>query len=547
MWRACWWTSPLLLVTACGSMRPVATEPLRTELPERAHVRLADDLKKMAVCWDGMQRGSAAARQGAQHHYEAALEDFLTQWKGKQSPRYWTSGLRLSDGKTGNFVVEFDAAKGRRQEKSPLEYDDLFMLGLVRQHENDTLAKRSGLGVPLVGCVNRTTATRKEMPFLPPNGGHSTLTAVMEMGAVDATGSQHCKLRLLNALNTDTVQVAGREEPLAADFTAPKHLALSRRSFIHLTLTGLFYPEKALGDCQLYRMDDYDPKRIPVVFVHGLMSDPHIWLNAVNAITADPVLRAKYQPWYFLYPTAVGVPQAAERLRRTLNAAREYFDPDHNDPGMNQMVLVGHSMGGLLSRLQVTDSGNALWGSMFSKPPELMDISDTTRDRLTRSLFVKPLPYVKRAVFICTPHRGSKVASFSIVRSLTNLIRVPLDSLNMANELLRGNADALSPQICQWGVFSFLSVGMLSDKHPLMKGLDQTQPVVPHHSIIGDRGLPWDRQDRSKSSDGVVSYTSSHLPSAQSERMVPHGHICVGKDDVVAEVMRVLRDHAAKR
>jgi hypothetical protein len=396
------------------------------------------------------------------------------------------------------------------------------------------------MGVPLVGHIKRTEAVRAEMPFLPPKGGNFTLTATMHFAEKAADGTRRCHLRLHNTLNTDTVEAPGGERQLAADFTAPKHLALSRRAFGLLSLQGLLYPEKALGDCQLYRMDEYDPNRIPVVFVHGLMSDPHIWLNVVNAICADKMLRKKYQPWYFLYPTAMGVPQASAMLRQSLEAARNHFDPDHNDPGMNRMVLVGHSMGGLLSRMQVTDSGSHLWDNIFTKPPQKMNVSEKARQSLTTALFVKPLPYVSRTVFIATPHRGSTIASLNIVRRLTSLIRIPLDSLTMANEILYGNTDALSPQITKWGVFSFVSIGMLSEQHPFLQGLNKTAPAASHHSIIGDRGRSGPRE---QSSDGVVPYWSSHLDSAKSEQMVPHGHGCVEDREVVQEVVRVLREH----
>jgi hypothetical protein len=208
---------------------------------------------------------------------------------------------------------------------------------------------------------------------------------------------------------------------------------------------------------------------------------------------------------------------------------------------MQRMVLIGHSMGGLLSRMQVTESSDELWKSLFSKPPADILVSDAVRARLQKTLFFKPLPFVQRVVFIATPHRGSRIASLSIVRLLTGLVRVPFDSLNMVNELVQGNADAVVPQISEWGVFSFLSVGMLSDEHPLLQGLDRTRPVVAHHSVIGDRGLR--RGGIDQSSDGVVPYRSSHLDSAASEKIVPYYHGCAEKPEVVRELVRVLHEH----
>lgn len=535
-----WQCLAVVCLTSCGSTAS-RRGGMPEALPSRKVQELAGELEEMAAGWEGMARGRARERRVAEERYEEALADFLRKWTRAQNPHDWQNGQVFQrTEKSSRFVVEFDPPSKEARGRSPLEYDELILPRGVAAHAGGTEAVRAGLGVPLVGLVKRTEAARAEMPFLPPRGGHFTLTAMMTMEGKNTEGVRRCRLRLHNTLNTDTVDVPGGQRQLAAHFTAPKHLALSRRAFGLFSLQGLLYPEKALDDCQLYRMDEYDPDRMPVVFVHGLMSDPHIWLNAVNAICADPVLRKKFQPWYFLYPTAMDVPKASSMLRASLEAARNHFDPDHNDPGMRRLVLVGHSMGGLLSRMQVTESGDHLWQALFNKAPQEMNVSDTVRESLTGALFVRPLPYVSRTIFIATPHRGSTLASLDIVRRLTSLIRIPLDSLTMMNELLAGNLDALSPQITKWGVFSFISVGMLSEQHPFLKGLDQTTPAVAHHSILGDRGHQGPRE---QSSDGVVPYWSAHLRSALSEEMVPHGHGCVDDREVVQEVMRVLREH----
>lgn len=529
------------LLGACGSWQPRRTGEVR-ELPLRTRRTMHADLITMAENWDAMSRGRARSRREAENAYEAALGRFLTTWTRAQSPRSWSSGLTLGpEGPGGHFVIEFDAVDAKKRGASPAEYDDLMPAETTIWRGRETQALRPGLGVPLVGRVERNETSARDQPFLPPKGGHFTVTAVMEMMPPAADGMRHCRLRLHNSLNTETVPAPGGERQLAADYTAPKELSLSKKAFGNLSLIGILNPERAFKDCRLYCMDEYDPKRIPIVFVHGLMSDPHIWLNAVNAISSDSTLRRHYQPWYFLYPTAIAVPQAAAKLREALLLAREHYDPEHDDPGMQRMVLVGHSMGGLISRMQVTDSGEALWSSVFTKPLTELKISQTARDSLQQTLMVKPLPFAQRVIFIATPHRGSRIASLDIVRRLTGLIRVPFESMTMAGELLQGNSDALSPQISQWGVFSFLSLGTLSERSPLLRGLDQTRPAVRHHSIIGNSGLKW--LDREKTSDGVVPYRSAHLDSASSEKMVPYLHGCSDKQEVVREITRILHEH----
>jgi pimeloyl-ACP methyl ester carboxylesterase len=329
-------------------------------------------------------------------------------------------------------------------------------------------------------------------------------------------------------------------QPLAADFTAARQLALDRGFLKGFSLTGLLYPEKVLEESRLYQLEPYDPNRIPVVFVHGLMSDPHIWFNCVNAIYADPQLRARYQPWYFLYPTGMAVPSTAARLRESLNDMRNRLDPDHNDPGMNRMVLVGHSMGGLLGRLQTTDSGDAFWNAYFQKQPEELLLSEDSRTRLVSRLKFERQPYVSRLIFIAVPHRGSELADKGLVMRLAKLIRLPIDTLLLATELMSGNVNALNPQIRDWGAYAFLSLGTLSPRHPYLTAMNSKPVAVPHHSIIGKVG----DGPLKDSSDRVVPYSSSHLPTG-SEKIVSWWHGCVEHPEVVAEVTRRLHEHLA--
>ncbi len=524
--------------TSFLNVSPSAREP--TELTSGTEIRLADRVHEMAVAWDGMRRGRASVRRAAEDRYNRALALFLGEWDQAQSPRYWRSGTEFTT-RDVRFRVEFDTDGKPWREVSPAQIDELVFPSRVKLHEVDTLAQRHGMGVPVVGHIRRTVEERAQHPFLPPNGGNLTITALMEFDEApqDSREPRRCRLRLYDALNVETVQMRGGERQLAANFTAAKELALSKKTLSLFALTGILRPELALDDCQLYLMDPYDPRRIPVVFVHGLMSDPHIWLNMVNAISADPELRAAYQPWYFLYPTAMSIPQSAGKLRESLRAVLQRHDPDHNDPGSRQMVLVGHSMGGLLSRMQVIDPKDRLWNALLQEPPDELQVSDRVKERLKQNLMFQPQPEVSRLIFITTPHRGSNLASKNIVRRLASLIRLPVDTLLMSEELLSGNTDALSPQIRDWGIYSFLSLGMLSEKHPYYQGLNSIPIPVKHHSIIGDRG----RKDSFTGSDGVVPYWSSHLDTAKSEKIVPHGHRCVQQNDVVKEVMRVLKKH----
>ncbi|HEY1082714.1 MAG TPA: hypothetical protein VGE29_10655 [Prosthecobacter sp.] len=528
----------LVLGSCAGPKAPTVRAPMLSwiGLNERS---MAVHVDKAAAAWDILQDPpSRAARVQAEVHYEAAVTAMLKEWSRSQMPRKWKNGS-VFEAKERGYRVNLQQPPGNPEEVSPLVLDRLLLSSAVPLPLKCEPAREEGLGIPVVGQVSYTEELAARYPMLPLNGANLPLTAVLDFGPKVQPGqTRECQLRLYNPLRKPEAAVAGRTQKLAADYTAPKHLAMNNRFLKSFRLIGLLFPDKVLDESHIYRLDIYDPNRIPVVFVHGLMSDPHIWFACINAIQSDPELRAHYQPWYFLYPTGMAVPSTSWRLRVSLEEARKKLDPEGDDPGMNNMVLVGHSMGGLLSRMQTIDSGDAIWKAYFQCEPEKLIVSDGTLQRLKDTLEFKKQPYIKRLVFITVPHKGSSMADRGIVRRLTSLIRLPVDSMVLAKELVTGNIDYLTPQMRDWGTFGFFSIGTLSPKHPYLKALNSQPIPVPHHSIVGH----WGKTPLLESSDRVVPYSSSHLDTG-TELVVPYWHGCVEKPEVVAEVVKRLKQH----
>jgi pimeloyl-ACP methyl ester carboxylesterase len=531
-------------MASCVSAPKVQTEVHlgATHLSDRTERRLVADLLRAEAAWEAMENPKAGrqSRALAEDAYNAAVSDWLDDWNDHMRPKRWKDGVVLEH-QGHAYRIAIQPAPGNPKEVSPHMIDELRLASDVRIKSDVPVASEDGVGVPFVGRVLRSETLAAQYPMVPLNGGHLTLTAVLEFGPRpgDPNQPRDVALHFYNRLQKEEAAVGGRNQPLAANYTAPKELALNDGFLESFSLVGLLFPEDTIKDSRLYRMEIQDPNRIPVVFVHGLMSDPHIWLNAINAIYSDEVLRENYQPWYFLYPTGLPIPSTSAKLRESLDEAVEALDPEGDDPGMEHMVLIGHSMGGVLSRMQVVDSGDSFWNCMFSKPPEALNVSGTTLDRIRPGFFFEHRPFVKRAVFIATPHRGSPVAEKNIVKWATNLIRLPIDTLLVTKEALSGNLDALSPKIRDWGLYAFNSIGNLSDKHPFFDGLQEPEILVPHHSIIGNaKG-----DTLLESSDRVVPYVSSHVPSADSELVVPYWHGMVEKPEVTAEVTRILHEH----
>jgi len=527
---------PLLLaLSLAGCLAPPKSPRARPLLQWRfsdsVKTSLGARLDAAAGAWNDLAAPSRARRARAEADYEEALAALLRTWNRAQAPYQWRDGALFTSGGR-RYRIRF-ASDAKAEPVPAPQLANLRLAAEIRPGRAEEITVE-GLGVPVVGQLTDPDAH----PLLPPNGAQLALTALLEFGPPSPGQPREVHLRLINPLQQPRRRVAGRDWPLAANYTAAKALSLDDGFLKKFSLVGLFYPEKTLADSRIYQLDPYDPQRIPVVFVHGLMSDPHIWYPCINAIYADPVLRARYQPWYFLYPTGMSVPATSLRLRDSLAEARRRLDPQAQSAALNRMILVGHSMGGLLSRMQAVDSGTDFWDAHFRKPPEAMRLSGSARERLTRSLIFERRPEVSRLVFITVPHRGSELADKGFALRLARFVRLPVDSLLLAKDLFSGNTDALQPQIEDWGPFAFLSLSSLSPKHPYLDVLNAKPIPVPHHSIIGRAN----GRTLEESSDLIVPYRSAHLDTG-SELVVPHWHGCAEKPEVVAEILRRLHQH----
>jgi triacylglycerol esterase/lipase EstA (alpha/beta hydrolase family) len=157
----------------------------------------------------------------------------------------------------------------------------------------------------------------------------------------------------------------------------------------------------------LYLLRPYQPGRVPLVLIHGLASDAFTWDQVVATLESDPMIASRYQIWLYQYPTGLSYLRTAADLRRELMSTREILDPQKLDPAIDQTVLVGHSMGGLLAKLQVSYSDDKLWRAISDVP--LNDALNTgpIPDETVSAFLFQPVPHVKRVVYMATPHQGS--------------------------------------------------------------------------------------------------------------------------------------------
>jgi pimeloyl-ACP methyl ester carboxylesterase len=381
--------------------------------------------------------------------------------------------------------------------------------------------RTNGWGGALVG-VHKPADPRKF--FLPFAGLAVPVTATVDFTkpGSKAGGVRDATFSLYNPNRRETIRIVGMERPLAADFAGV--FAYYPNPGL-LGIQALMHPEKYHERAGLYLLEPYDPDKIPIVFVHGLLSVPQMWAPTISAIRSDPELRGKFQFWVFAYPTGDPILLSALRLRESLQRIYQLY------PRTKNMVLIGHSMGGLLIRMQTVSTGRVLWNGVFRDDADRLYETTPPDNLVKKALIFDANRHVERVVFICVPHRGSSLASNWVGSIGVALIRIPRKVVSHIGE-------GITQTVLKNVGLKHLPTGIngLSPRNPVLHSLDMLPIAVPYYSIIGDRG----RGDTPNSSDGVVPYWSSHLAGAQSELIVPGPHGSFALPQTIAELKRIL-------
>jgi pimeloyl-ACP methyl ester carboxylesterase len=392
---------------------------------------------------------------------------------------------------------------------------------------------REGVGAPVVAVgreLNKDAAAEFSVPRI-----YYGVTAVIRFEGRRAI------VGLEDPLATERVSIGGRNYPLAADFTVPLAVMLASNDPKKMELARLLHPEKYAETARIARLQPYDPNKTVVLVIHGLMDSQATWTPLLNAMRGDEEIRRNYQFWFYSYPSGYPYPHSASILRRELDAIQKKF------PLRKPMVVIGHSMGGCISRLLITDTKDQkLWLALVGKPPAEVHLSPESRKIFTDALIFKHRSEIGRVIFIAAPLRGSDLASTwagrigsMLVKSPATLLRAGKDAMKFAT--FRGD-DLRLKRIPN-------SVDTLAPNNRFVKAI-QTIPLtrgIPYHVISGDRGKGGNRDHTNPvCSDGIVPYWSSHLDGAQSELVVPSSHSAHQNPEAILEVKRILKLHAQR-
>ncbi len=360
-----------------------------------------------------------------------------------------------------------------------------------------------------------------------------------------SNGRLHGTVELYDEDRTNAVQVGTHTVPLESDPSAALAYQLEGAPIWDFELAGFrqgdfkFLGSPKVGDLNgLFMLHPYHPNMIPVVFVHGTASSPARWAEMANELLGDRAIASRYQIWFFIYNSGNPIALSAMRLRESLVAVRKDVDPDSKDPALDKMVVIGHSQGGLLTKMTVVDSGDRFWNNLTKTPFDKADLDAETRDLVARALFVKPLPFVNEVIFIATPHRGSYMASNPIVKLGNKFINLPGGLAKSAVQL----GKLREPSMLRTPLTIPTALDNMDSSNPFIKTL-ASLPIAPGvhaHSIIPVKGTgPVD-----DGNDGVVEYKSAHIDGVESEFIVRSGHSTQATPETIEEVRRILYEHA---
>ena len=433
---------------------------------------------------------------------------------------------------------------------------------------------RSGLGVPLV--VKRRLAAEHDRPEEKyyPGGLCFPLTALLvpnpsipldALPPIDPNArfdsqreaEARATLLLCDPFQQAKVKLGGRDVLLETDITTPLAYFLNEKSELNRkgAKKGLLRPDDMFEKIQtdvpsrertlqgLYMLEPYDPNKIPVVMTHGLGSSPSTWLDMYNALRNASEIQNAYQFWFYFYPTGRPFWVSAAQLRAELNDLRDAVDPDRSEPMLDQMVLIGHSMGGLISRMQVQDSDDKIWKRISSTPFDEIDLDDDARDEARSQFFFEPNPSVKRVVTIASPFEGSDFANNFTQWLAERAIALPQKATRALSNLARRNRGQIDdPTLLETNT----SVDSLSPKCPIFKALDECEipPDVALNNIVGVLPNLANRKIAPKKTDGVVEFWSSHRDDVETEREVSASHTKVQMHPAtILEVKEILSRH----
>ncbi len=383
-----------------------------------------------------------------------------------------------------------------------------------------------GLGVPVAVMTPRCD-DRPLCNLLPPEGVFRWATIWFE---ADPARDALPRLVIADPLTVGTLAFGDRRYPLAIDTSAFYLKGVQTSKLSRMGVWGLLGGDEVRRRAGLYLLEDYDPNKRPIIMIHGLGASPLVWARLSNAVWGNPDLRARFQVWHVVYPTEAPLLVARRRVKGYLDTAWRALDPEGDDPARSGVVLIGHSLGGVISRLLCAESGDDLWSAAFTVPPAALRGEPAEIETIESIFHFQPYPGISRAIFLGAPHGGSPSADNWFGRLSRVLVGHRTPELQSLLQLVNDNPYAIREELRE---------DYLQGRINIISSLQTAQPIhgegqslmpaanILYHNIAG--ALP----GRQPETDGVVPLASALLPGAASTLVVESNHKLYENDEAV--------------
>lgn len=512
----------IFLLCQCGSPQP----PDCRFLPHNSRTPSATALASAKANWiilaDPRRKADWPIAEKAYNDSIRILFDQLRCGPGIWSERASKIGTSIS--------------KPTRDNENPEDFDALFPASKVKLRMRNRHKATPGLGIEAIGWKTTTPVGIPRPQFYPPNGQPRSVTVLLDFSS--PTPQWYFHKRWIK----ENHQVGANQHFLSADWTAPIDFFWHMCELDNLRIQNVLIPERYTKETGLYFLQPYDPNKIPVVMVHGLLSSPDAYRYIINDLSPEPWFRENYQVWLYNYPTGTPWLYNAMRFRQNMEQAVTYARSKGTDKNLNEMVILTHSMGGLLTRTAITDPKTKLYDAHFKRPIDKLPVKPETRELIREGLLYKPFKTPSRVIFMAVPHQGSPMSNFRGTSLISNLIKLPksltVGLLDATFQNVQESFDGQTPisQVRPPTALSSLSPNSLG--FSALKNMPLPSDIK-FHSILGDKG----HGDTPHSSDGVVPYWSSHVSPVASELIVPSNHSVPDHPATADEIKRILFLH----
>jgi pimeloyl-ACP methyl ester carboxylesterase len=405
--------------------------------------------------------------------------------------------------------------------------------------------KRDGVGGEFVAVAEEISPVEESQAPSWRELSYGSLTALLHFpgdNLDEVMSTRQVQISGLDPYEDSSTSIAGRTVPIAANYTAPYGVWLARSGFNRQSFQSLLGGKSGIAKPEVILMRPFDPDRLTLIMIHGLASSPEAWVNLNNELLGDEELRKTYQVWEVYYPTSLPILVNLANIRTAIDTTIRRLDPDRSTIATHNMVLVGHSMGGVLARLLVSTSGDELWNLVPRRADLAQAEVERLHDQLRPYLEFSPMSEVTRAIFLATPHRGTPLAQNGFARMVRGLIHLP-GLIVSENASLIESMRSAEPQ----GTSTRLPTAIddLSNKNRFVRAAAELPiaTTVRYHSIVG---VNRSHGPIELASDGYVPYWSAHLSGAQSELTIPSGHSVQETPQAILELRRILRLHASE-